>query len=399
MTLSETSSPAGEATEVVLEAEELTKHFPVRRHLRAAFSGTRPVVHAVDDVDLSLRRGKVTALVGESGSGKSTVARLLAQLYPRTGGDIRLHGARTTVRAGRRFRTYSGQVQMIFQDPFASLNPVHTVRYHLTRALRIHGQVGRNKAETEAALRDLLQKVQLTPPERYVDKFPHELSGGQRQRVAIARALAAGPEALLADEPVSMLDVSIRLGILNLLRDLKEQMHLAILYITHDIASARYFADETQVMYAGRIVEGGDSESVTQQPAHPYTRLLIESAPDPDRIAVKGASGERGAGLDEAVGEPASLIHPPAGCRFHPRCPHVMAICGVEVPPRFQVEDSGPGHWAACWLYGPAATNGAVPKAQTAAGSTAAPAATSTETPTATPSAAPTPPSTNGDAA
>ncbi len=174
---------------------------------------------------------------------------------------------------------------MIFQDPFASLNPVHTVRYHLTRALRIHGNAGNDRRGPRAGARATCSTgCSLTPPERYLDKFPHELSGGQRQRVAIARALGADPEALLADEPVSMLDVSIRLGVLNLLRDLKERLNLAILYITHDIASARYFADETLVMYAGRMVEGGDSETVTQHPAHPYTRLLIDSAPDPDRI-------------------------------------------------------------------------------------------------------------------
>jgi len=379
MTLSETASPAtGTAGDVILEARDLTKHFPVRRRTRALLSGPKLAVHAVDDVTMTLRRGRVTALVGESGSGKSTVARLLAQLYPRTGGDILLHGAPTKVRRGRRFRVYSGQVQMIFQDPFASLNPVHTVRYHLTRALRIHDRAGRGGAELEAALRDLLQRVQLTPPERYVDKFPHELSGGQRQRVAIARALAADPEALLADEPVSMLDVSIRLGVLNLLRDLKERLHLAILYITHDIASARYFADDTQVMYAGRIVEGGDSESVTQSPAHPYTRLLIASAPDPDRISA-GAGGPDGDDAD--TGEPANLIHPPAGCRFHPRCPHAMDVCRVELPPRFKVSGAQDGdpegseseneHWAACWLYGP--ESGAATPAGPATPSSASP--------------------------
>ena len=335
-------APAGE---VVLEAIGLTKHFPVRRQLRDLFSKGHDAVHAVDDVNLTLRRGRVVALVGESGAGKSTVARLLAQLFPRTGGDIQLHGASTKVRPGRQFRAYAARVQMIFQDPFASLNPVHTIRYHLTRALKIHGNAGSTSAELETALHDLLKRVSLTPPERYLDKFPHELSGGQRQRVAIARALGADPEALLADEPVSMLDVSIRLGVLNLLRDLKERLNLAILYITHDIASARYFADDTLVMYAGRIVEGGDSESVTQSPAHPYTRLLIGSAPDPDRLA-----GDADRVQDHGNGEAPSLITPPAGCRFHPRCPMAMPRCTTDLPVRLEIGDK-PGHWAACWLY------------------------------------------------
>jgi peptide/nickel transport system ATP-binding protein len=326
-------------TEVVLEAEGLTKHFPVRRGVRDLLTREHKFVHAVDDIKLTLRRGRVTALVGESGSGKSTVARLMAQLYGRTAGEIRLHGESITVRGGRKFRAYARRVQMIFQDPFASLNPTHTVRYHLTRALKIHGRAG----DLEQNLRNLLDQVQLTPPERYLDKFPHELSGGQRQRVSIARALGADPDALLADEPVSMLDVSIRLGVLNLLRDLKERLNLAILYITHDIASARYFADETMVMYAGRLVEGGDSETVTQNPAHPYTRLLIESAPDPDRL------GELSTPEDQAGGEPPSLIAPPTGCRFHPRCVHAMPKCSTDLPPRFELPVQG--HWAACWLY------------------------------------------------
>jgi peptide/nickel transport system ATP-binding protein len=351
-------APAGAAApgpaqdDVVLEAAGLTKHFAVRKRGRDLLTNTKRSVRAVDDVDLVLRRGRVTALVGESGSGKSTVARLLAQLYPRTSGDIRLHGKSVTVKGGKAFRAYCRQVQMIFQDPFASLNPVHTVRYHLTRALKIHDRAGET---VEQALHDLLTRVQLTPPERYVDKFPHELSGGQRQRVAIARALGSDPEALLADEPVSMLDVSIRLGVLNLLRDLKERLHLAILYITHDIASARYFADETLVMYAGRMVEGGDSETVTQSPAHPYTRLLIESAPDPDRLD-PGTNAEPGKVPEEkGAGEPPSLIAPPSGCRFHPRCPVSMERCETDLPPRFEVDDS-PGHWAACWLYDSAVT-------------------------------------------
>src|SRR4051812_12950266 len=343
MTTSDSAvAPPGE---VVLEAVGLTKHFPVRKRLRDLFSRSTANVHAVDDVNLTLRRGHVTALVGESGSGKSTVARLLAQLYPRTAGEILLHGTSTRVKGGSAFRRYCAQVQMIFQDPFASLNPVHTIRYHLTRSLKIHGNAGSTAAELEQALHDLLNRVSMTPPERYLDKFPHELSGGQRQRIAIARALGANPEALLADEPVSMLDVSIRLGVLNLLRDLKERLNLAILYITHDIASARYFADDTLVMYAGRIVEGGDSESVTQAPAHPYTRLLIGSAPDPDRLA-----GETAPVRDHGNGEPPSLIDPPSGCRFHPRCPKAMPRCLTDLPVRLEIGDKA-GHWAACWLY------------------------------------------------
>ena len=362
MTLSQTSSPpAPPDSETVLEADGLTKHFAVRKSGRQALTRTPRVVHAVDDVSLKLRRGRVTALVGESGSGKSTVARLLAQLYPRTGGDILLHGESVTVRGGRRFRAYNRKVQMIFQDPFASLNPIHTIRYHLTRALRIHGNAGKGADGLQQALEQLLERVQLTPATRYLDKFPHELSGGQRQRVAIARALAADPEALLADEPVSMLDVSIRLGVLNLLRDLKERLSLAILYITHDIASARYFADDTMVMYAGRMVEGGSSEVVTQHPAHPYTQLLINSAPDPDRILGEGTPDDT---EDTSGGEPPSLIDPPSGCRFNPRCPQAMDICRTDLPPRFDIPvpvelsaqigtpvgEESP-HWAACWLF------------------------------------------------
>lgn len=331
-----------EKNHVVLEARGVTKHFAVRRTGRDLVAGRRRSVHAVDDVSLRLRRGTVTALVGESGSGKSTVARLLAQLYPLTEGEIHLDGQAVKAGRGRSFRRYVRRVQLIFQDPFASLNPVHTVRYHLTRALRIHGRAGSGEAELEQNLTALLNRVQLTPPHQYLDKFPHELSGGQRQRVAIARALGADPQVLLADEPVSMLDVSIRLGVLNLLADLKDRMHLAILYITHDIASARYFADSTLVMYAGRIVEGGDSETVTQHPAHPYTQLLIASAPDPDRVAAEEEQEETGSG------EPPSLIDPPAGCRFHPRCPKAMERCRTERPPRFDLAD---GQWAACWLY------------------------------------------------
>ncbi|MFD0559623.1 peptide/nickel transport system ATP-binding protein [Stackebrandtia endophytica] len=315
----------------VLAARSLSKRFRLSR-------GRNQYLHAVDGVDLDLHRGTVVALVGESGSGKSTVARLMAQLHPATGGSIELDGESVKVKGGRRFRAYARQVQLILQDPFASLNPIHTVRYVLTRSLRIHHPGLRGDA-LEERLGELLSKVHLQP-DRFLEKFPHELSGGQRQRVSIARALGARPRVLLADEPVSMLDVSIRLGVLNLLTELKNELNLAILYITHDIASARYFADETIVMYAGQIVERGDSESVTQRPAHPYTRLLIASAPDPDAL------GETAA-VDNA-GEPPSLINPVPGCRFAPRCPSVMERCRTETPPTFPLSGSSS---AACWLY------------------------------------------------
>ena len=317
--------------EVVLQAVDVTKHFSIRG-LRA-----RGAVHAVDDLNLDLRSGQVLALVGESGSGKSTVARLLARLYTQTSGEILLHGQAVTAKGGKSFRAYCRRVQMIFQDPFASLNPVHTVRYVLTRSLRIHQPRLRRQA-LEDALHELLARVQLTP-DRFIDKFPHELSGGQRQRVVIARALAADPEVLLADEPISMLDVSIRVGILNLLNDLRDRLGIAILYITHDIASARYFTDRTNVMYAGRIVETGDSESVTQTPAHPYTQLLVRSAPDPENLSAKERSG--------AHGEPPNMSRPPAGCRFHPRCPFATELCRTTP----QLLTIAPGREVACWGY------------------------------------------------
>jgi peptide/nickel transport system ATP-binding protein len=322
----------------ILEAEDLTKHFPVHRQGRADL-GRRRVVHAVDGVSLALYPGQVTALVGESGSGKSTVARLLAQLFPASAGTIRLGGQRMRARRGRSFRRYTRQVQLIFQDPFSSLNPIHTVSYLLRRPLRLHGYA-RSTAQSEDGVARLLAEVNLTPPRQFMEKFPHELSGGQRQRVAVARALGARPAVILADEPVSMLDVSIRLSILNLLQRLVTERNLALLYITHDIASARYFATSTLVMYAGQIVEGGPSETVTQQPAHPYTQLLIASAPDPERLEAVAEAA--------ATGEPPSLVTPPAGCRFHPRCPHAMDICRQAHPPR---SDLGAGHWAHCWLH------------------------------------------------
>jgi peptide/nickel transport system ATP-binding protein len=329
----------GRGEEPVLEAVGITKHFPARGGAKLRRRGDAPrVVHAVDDVSLKLYAGRITALVGESGSGKSTLARLLAQLYPLTGGEVRVHGVAVRATRGRAFREHAQKVQLILQDPYGSFNPVASIAGTLMRAVSIH-HPGKRRKEREAVIDDLLTQTNLVPPRQFTEKFPHELSGGQLQRVSIARALAANPEVFLADEPVSSLDVSIRLGILNLLRGLTEQRGVAMLYVTHDIASARYFAADTAVMYAGEVVETGPSEAVTQQAAHPYTQLLIASAPDPSR-----AAGTR----VRDIGQPPSLIDPPAGCRFHPRCPYAWERCAGQAPPAFTLSE---GHTARCWLY------------------------------------------------
>ena len=236
-------------------------------------------LRAVDDVSFTLRQGTITALVGESGSGKSTVARILARLHDATSGSVIYDG--TDVLGRRDVKLYRSRVQMIFQDPFDSLNPVRTIRHHLERPVRIHSVVA--KRDVEPRVYELLRTVGLVPPEKYAAKYPHELSGGQRQRVAIARALAVKPSVILADEPISMLDVSLRIGILNLMLGLKQELGIAFLYITHDIASARYVADEVLVMYAGQIVEQGPTDSVLLEPLHSYTRLLLSAVPHPER--------------------------------------------------------------------------------------------------------------------
>jgi peptide/nickel transport system ATP-binding protein len=322
----------------------------MKQYLRRSTVGRtahRAVVHAVDDVSLALYAGRVTALIGESGSGKSTVSRLLSLLeWPTSGtvtlnGEVVVSGQASPLRRSRLLREHSADVQLIFQDPFSSLNGNHTVGYHLERPLHIHRRKLGKTADIDSQVVDLLEQVNLRPGASYAVKYPHELSGGQRQRVAIARALACEPAVLLADEPVSMLDVSVRLGILALLDEVRRRRNLAVLYITHDVASAGYFADEALVMYAGQLIEGGPAQAVFRQPAHPSTRLLIEAAPDPGRRRTEQLGD---------VGEPPSLVSPPSGCRFHPRCAHAMAICSQERPEPIEV---AVGHWAKCWLYGP----------------------------------------------
>lgn len=235
---------------------------------------------ALQGVSFDLYKGRTLALVGESGCGKSTCARLITKVYPATSGEILFNGHNIDhIKSRSALQDYRSKVQMVFQDPFGSLNPTHTIAHHLTRPLKIHKQVS-SKQEIPSRLRELIDLVELAP--HTLGKFPHELSGGQRQRVNLARALAVGAEVILADEPTSMLDVSIRLGVLNLMQRMKQELGIGFLYITHDLATAHYIAEETAVMYKGQIVEWGDTHAILTDPQHPYTRLLISAVPDPD---------------------------------------------------------------------------------------------------------------------
>jgi len=321
--------------DVVMDVRHLTKRFPIGNAVKPSN------VHALNDVSFTIRRGQVVALVGESGSGKSTTARLLARLMPPTKGEIIFKGKDILkTEATKASLEYRSDVQMIFQDPFGSLNPVQTIGHHIERPLAIHKVVRRH--EIDSRVHQLLATVGLNPPEVMAKKFPHQLSGGQRQRVAIARALAVNPEIILADEPISMLDVSIRMGVLNLMERLKDEMGIGYLYITHDIASARYIGDETMVMYAGHVVEAAESDELMQHPAHPYTKLLLSAVPNPHAgLAIRTI---------EARGEVPSLIDPPPGCPFAARCPHVMDVCKKVMP---GPETVSAGHWVKCHLFGP----------------------------------------------
>lgn len=258
----------------------LTKEYTLRAGLR------RRSLLAVDRVNFDLLPGKTVALVGESGSGKSTIAKLLTRMEKPTAGKISVQLDDKTPVLGSVYRRH---VQMVFQDPFASLNPFHSVEHHIARPLKIH-QRTRTAQETHERVLEMLERVNLTPADVIAAKRPHELSGGQRQRVAIARALAPGAQVLIADEPVSMLDVSIRLGVLNLLGRLQREDNLAVLYITHDLATARHFSDEILVLYRGRVVERGPSDDVILDPQHPYTQLLAQAAPDPERVGKVAAT-------------------------------------------------------------------------------------------------------------
>ncbi|MFY0572792.1 ABC transporter ATP-binding protein [Archangium lansingense] len=275
----------------------------------------------LNGVSFTLERGEILALVGESGSGKSTLARVLARLDTPDGGSLRL-GGEDVLAAEKKGASlaYRGRVQMVFQDPFASLNPVHTVAHHLERPLLRHGRA--TQAELQTRVHALLESVGLTPAESFARRFPHELSGGQRQRVAVARALAVEPDVIIADEPTSMLDVSTRRGVLQLLRGLTRERGIGIIFITHDLASARHLADRVMVLYAGSVVESGQTADVLAAPRHPYTRLLLSAVPD-------GADFLRAPLPVKAATGPV----PSQGCAFAPRCPQADARCLNTLPP------------------------------------------------------------------
>lgn len=324
---------SAESPQPLLEVRELSKTFTTRHGLR------RREVRAVRGVSFDIRSAAITALVGESGSGKTTVARMLARLERPTGGAILLDGQEVDLRhtADRAFRR---RVQMVLQDPFSSINPAHPVGYSLERAIRIHSTATNTEIRTRAA--SIMRSVELPP--HLLDELPHNLSGGQRQRVAIARALATSPGLIIADEPTSMLDVSIRLGVLNLLQDLRDRDGVSLLYITHDLVSARYLADETMVMYAGELVEGGESIELMADPAHPYSRLLLSAVPNPRRRRTD-RSGQQQTQLRRQVLEGTA-------CPFGP---DLHEDCSATTPVRHQLT---PTHWVRCLRY-PAQQGGA----------------------------------------
>jgi oligopeptide/dipeptide ABC transporter ATP-binding protein len=319
-------------SETLLEARDLVKHFTVRG---TAFRGGGEVVHAVDGVSLDVRSGETLGVVGESGCGKSTLGRLLVRLHEPTSGSVRFGGSDITTLSRRRLRPYRREMQMIFQDPYASLNPRKRVGQILGDPFEIHGGLSREK--TRLRVRELLETVGLSPD--HVNRYPHEFSGGQRQRIGVARALALNPKLIVADEPVSALDVSIQAQVINLLDDLQSDFDLTYVFIAHDLGVVHHVSDRIAVMYLGVIVEVGPSDELFLAPVHPYTEALLSAIP-----AIEGEEEVRRERI-VLEGEVPSPVAPPAGCRFHTRCPYATDVCKIERPP---LVDHVGGRFAAC---------------------------------------------------
>lgn len=323
-------------TDVLLDVEYLHTWFELRKFglIRTGW------VRAVDNVDLQIKPGEAVAVVGESGCGKSSLARTILGLYPPTRGQITFDGRQISHMTGREGEWYKEQIGYVMQDPYGALPPFMNVQRLLEEPLIIHGI--KDEEERYRLIVDALTQMKMTPVEDFLGKYPHMLSGGQQQRVVIARAIIMKPKLIVADEPVSMLDASVRVEILNLLRELQAEMGLGMIYITHDLSTVRYFSERILVMYAGKVVEEGEVNALLDNPKHPYTQALIDAIADPD-----GANAHKFREVPK--GEPPSLVNPPKGCRFHPRCPKVIkGLCDVEAPPRFQ---TGPEQKALCWLY------------------------------------------------
>ena len=327
----------------VLEVKGLTKFFPVRLSFSESLRGGKaPVVHAVDGVDFFVKKGEIFGLAGESGSGKTTVLRTVLMLTPPTSGEILFEGVDLAKQTKNELKKYRTKLQVVFQDPYESVNPRMTVYDIVSEGLFVNHLAGSEADALEKVTR-ALKDVQLVPPEEYLFRYPHELSGGQRQRVAVARALVLDPEVIMADEPVSMLDVSIRAEVLNVLLEIKEKTGKSVVFVTHDLALAKDVCDRLAIMYLGIIMESAKADELTTKPYHPYTQALIAAVPVPD------PAGQKVKVL--AKGEIPTNVSPPSGCRFHTRCPIAKQICSDKVPP---LEEVSPDHWVACHFWGEA---------------------------------------------
>ena len=320
----------------IIEVQHLYKDFPVNSN--AIKSGK---MRALSDITFNLHRGRALAVVGESGSGKSTIAKIIAKMYKLSGGRILYRGRDLEeFNKGTALLDYRQSVQMVWQDPFGSLNPTHTIYHHIARPLLLHSKVI-DKKDLPDMVYGLLEKVGLTPAKATAAKYPHQLSGGQRQRVNIARNLAVEAEVVLADEPTSMLDVSIRIGILNLMEQMKDELGVSMLYITHDIATARYVAEDLAVMYVGHMVEWGEVDEILHHPQHPYTQLLISAVPDPEKSIHAELEGGR-------KGEIPLWTPESCGCPFAGRCNQAMPRCKESLPAITKLADN---HFVRCYLY------------------------------------------------